>query len=272
MICRIFDPKEFEPLLSELLHDPKYSDPHLHTKEQLENNLYASLRKPDDHVFGVWEGKTMTGLFDFLVLEQDRYIEMIVGLSRSASAYREMLDFLRACWPGYQADFVYNPCNDLIKEQLAARGAAFDTVQHKMVLAEPKLDVDCAGIEPLSEARFPEYAAIHGKDVYWTAERVIAAPERFRALLAVENGHVVGYLDVTIKFEENEIYDLFVQENFRRRGWGRRLLARAVELNRPHGLMLLVDEDNDPARALYLSAGFVADPGGNNQTATWMLP
>ena len=272
MICRIFDPKEFEPLLSELLHDPKYSDPHLHTKEQLENNLYASLRKPDDYVFGVWEGKTMTGLFDFLVLEQDRYIEMIVGLSRSASAYREMLDFLRACWPGYQADFVYNPCNDLIKEQLAARGAAFDTVQHKMVLAEPKLDVDCAGIEPLSEARFPEYAAIHGKDVYWTAERVLAAPERFRALLAVENGHVVGYLDVTIKFEENEIYDLFVQENFRRRGWGRRLLTRAIKLNRPHGLMLLVDEDNDPARALYLSAGFVADPGGNNQTATWMLP
>lgn len=272
MICRIFDPKEFEPLLSELLHDPKYSDPHLHTKEQLENNLYASLRKPDDYVFGVWEGKTMTGLFDFLVLEQDRYIEMIVGLSRSASAYREMLDFLRACWPGYQADFVYNPCNDLIKEQLAARGAAFDTVQHKMVLAEPKLDVDCAGIEPLSEARFPEYAAIHGKDVYWTAERVLAAPERFLALLAVENGHVVGYLDVTIKFEENEIYDLFVQENFRRRGWGRRLLTRAIELNRPHGLMLFVDEDNDPARALYLSAGFVADPGGNNQTATWMLP
>ena len=42
MICRIFAPKEFEPLLSELLHDPKYSDPHLHTKEQLENNLYAS--------------------------------------------------------------------------------------------------------------------------------------------------------------------------------------------------------------------------------------
>ena len=272
MIFRIFDQNEFEPILSELLNDPKYSDPHLHTKEQLKNNLYASLCKPDDYIFGVWEGETMTGLFDFLVLEQDRYLELIVGLSRSASAYREMLDFLRACWPGFQADFVFNPCNDLIKEQLAARGAEFDTVQHKMVLSEPKLDVDSEGIELLSERRFPEYAAIHRKDVYWTAERVIAAPERFRALLAIENGHVVGYLDVTVKFAENEIYDLFVQEASRRCGWGKRLLAKAIELNRPHDLMLLVDEDNDPARALYLSAGFVADPGGNNQTATWMLP
>ena len=96
MICRIFDPKKFEPLLSELLHDPKYSDPHLHSQDQLANNLYASLQKPHDFFFGVWEGETMTGLFDFLVLEQDHYLEMIVGLSRSASAYREMLDFLRA--------------------------------------------------------------------------------------------------------------------------------------------------------------------------------
>ena len=272
MICRIFDAKEFEPLLSELLQDPSYSDPHLHTREQLNHNLYASLHKPNDYVFGLWEGKTMTGLFDFLVLEEDRYLEMIVGLSRSASAYREMLDFLRVCWPGFQADFVFNPCNDLIQEQLTARGADFDTVQHKMVLAEPKFDVDCEGIELLSEDRFPEYAAIHDRDVYWTAERILAAPDRFRALLAIENGHVAGYLDVTVKFEENEIYDLFVQEFSRRRGWGRKLLARAIELNRPHDMMLLVDADNDPARALYLSAGFVEDPGGNNQTATWMIP
>ena len=36
--------------------------------------------------------------------------------------------------------------------------------------------------------------------------------------------------------------------------------------------MLFVDADNDPAKQLYLSAGFVEDPGGNSQTATWMIP
>ena len=91
-------------------------------------------------------------------------------------------------------------------------------------------------------------------------------------LLAVEHGHVVGYLDVTIKYAENEIYDLFVQEDSRRRGWGKKLLAKAIELNRPNAMMLLVDADNDAAKRLYLSAGFVLDPGGNNQTATWMIP
>lgn len=272
MIRRIFAPTEFEHLLPELLRDPQYADPHLYTQEQRENNLYAALHKPNNFVFGVWEGETMTALFVFLVLKQDRYLEMIVGLSRSASALREMLDLLRACWPGYHADFVFNPHNDLMKEQLAARGAVFDIEQHKLVLAEPKPETDAEGIALLSERRFPEYAAIHSKDVYWTAERVIAAPERFRTLLAIEDEQVVGYLDVTIKFEENEIYDLFVREACRRRGWGRKLLARAVELNRPKGMMLFVDADNDPAKQLYLSAGFVEDPGGNSQTATWMIP
>jgi len=271
MICRIFDQKNFEPLLTELLHDPKYSDPHLHTKENL-YRLATWLHERNDYFFGVWEGETMTGLFDFMVLEQDRYLELIVGLSRSASAYQEILDFVRACWPGFQADFVFNPCNDLIKEQLAARGAAFDTVQHRMVLSEPRLEVDSEGIELLSESRFPEYAAIHRKDVYWTAERVIAAPDRFRALLAIENGHVVGYLDVTIKFEENEVYCVFVQEASRLRGWEQKLLAKAIELNRPKGLIEFADADNDWEIQLFQSAGFVIDPQGSTQVATWMIP
>ena len=159
-----------------------------------------------------------------------------------------------------------------MKERLSACGAVFDLEQHKLVLAEPKPETDGKGIELLSERRFPEYAALHSKDVYWTAERVIAAPERFRTLLAVEDGQVVGYLDVTIKYEENEIYDLYVREDFRRRGWGRKLLAKAVGLNRPKGMLLFVDADNDPAKRLYLSAGFAADPGGNSQAATWMIP
>ena len=272
MICRIFDPKECEAFLPQILHDPRYSDPHLQTQAHLEQRLFAALDRPDQLLFGVWEGKCLTGLFNFIVLPQDHYLELYIALSRSASADREILYFLRACWPGYQADFVFNPRNDLLKDCLAACGASFDTEQHKMVLADPKPEANSDGIELLSKRRFPEYAAMHGKDVYWTAEKIVTAPDRFRVLLAVEHGHVVGYLDVTIKYAENEIYDLFVQEDSRRRGWGKKLLAKAIELNRPNAMMLLVDADNDAAKRLYLSAGFVLDPGGNNQTATWMIP
>ena len=91
-------------------------------------------------------------------------------------------------------------------------------------------------------------------------------------LLAVDAGRVVGYLDVTRCFEENEPYDLLVLEEYRRRGWGRRLLARALELNRPSGMMLLVDADNVPALTLYESMGFTKVLGQNNLTATWEIP
>ena len=72
--------------------------------------------------------------------------------------------------------------------------------------------------------------------------------------------------------EENEPNDLRVLEAYRRRGWGRRLLAKAIELNRPHGMMLLVDTDNVPALRLYESMGFEKAEGENSLTASWQIP
>ena len=272
MIRILTEREQFESFLPELLTDPVFSDPHLHTQEQIACNLYGALDKPNDLILGVYEGGRMTGLFVFLVLPEERYLEMIVGLSGSAAAYREVLELLRACYQGFQADFVFNPRNRLITDSLKARGAEFDPVQYKMVLAEPKTCADTEGIEPLSERYFPEYAAMHSKDVYWTAEKLVKETDRFRVLLAVEEGQVAGYLDFTIKYEENEFYDLFVREASRRRGWARKLISKAIELNRPKGLMNLVDADNPHAIRLYESAGFVKDPGGSSQTATWNIP
>lgn len=272
MICILTDRSQFDPFLPKLLHDPEFSDPHLHTREQIECNLYGALEKPDNLVFGVYEGGEMTGLFDFLVLREERYLEMIVGLSRSWAAYREILDLLRACWQGYQADFVFNPRNRLIIDALKLRGAEFAPVQYKMVLTDPRPVPDTKGIEPLSERYYPEYAAMHSTDVYWTADKVAAAKDRFRALLAIEDGQVAGYLDVTIKYQENEFFDLYVREASRRRGWAQKLISRAIEMNRPRDLMNLVDADNKGAIRLYASVGFSIDPGGSSQTATWMIP
>lgn len=271
MICLLTERRQFDEFLPDFLQDPEFSDPHLHTQDQLACNLYGALQKPNDLVLGVYEDGRMTGLFVFLVLREERYLEMIVGLSRSAAAYREVLELLRACWQGFQADFVFNPRNPLIRDCLIARGADFDPEQHKMVLAEPRTVSDTEGITLLSERYFPEYAAMHSTNVYWTAEKVVRATDRFRVLLAIEDGHVAGYLDVTTKYEENEFYDLFVRKESRRRGWARKLISMAIALNRPKGLMLLVDADNPPAIRLYASMGFAEDPGGATQTATWMI-
>lgn len=267
--------RELEPyvsFLNEINQDPDYSDPHLLTEEQIQCNLRNAVEKQSDLVLGVFEGERMTGLFVFLVLPEERYLEMIVGLSRSEYAWREILNLLRACYPGFQADFVFNPRNELLKKLLEERKASFDPVQRRMTLQTPKLEQDTAGIVPFSEQYYAEYCALHGKDVYWTAEKVIQAPERFRVFLAVEAGSVVGYVDFTHQFDENEIYDLWVREASRRRGWGRKLMNAAITENHPNGMLLFVDAENEPAICLYGSLGFAFVPGGDNQTAFWKVP
>ena len=252
--------------------DPNFSDPTLCNEEQMRWNLVKSIEAPDGHcVFGVYRGEQMIGLFAFLVSRDEGYLEMLVGLSREREAYAEMFAYLEQNYPGYNADFVFNPGNYLLKELLTQRRAEFEPEQQKMVLGNPVPDVDTTGVEMLSEQYAEQYCAMHTRDVYWIGERVMQAQDRFRTLLAVHDGKVVGYVDVTYTFQENEPFDLFILEAYRRRGYGRRLLAKALKMNAPNGMMLHVDVDNVPAIRLYESMGFAKAPGQNTLTAHWTV-
>lgn len=131
---------------------------------------------------------------------------------------------------------------------------------------------DLSGIFPLEEPHRARYCALHSRGVYWTAERVLAAPERFHVLLALNGGEAVGYLDLHCGETEHEIYDLFVAETHRRRGYGKKLLAQAVQISRSHGLIAVLDADSSAALALFSAQGFVPEPGGAIQTARWEIP
>ena len=257
--------------INEINADPDYFDPMLQTEEQMENNLKSALTSRDQVPLGVFSGDAMTGLFVFLILKDDRYIEMLVGLSREPDAYEEIADWLQTHYSGYQVDFVFNPKNRAIRPMLQKRGATFFSEQIKMVLTENDVFADTAGIERLSGQYRDQYVAIHSTDGYWTGEKVVNALDTFDVFLAVEDGRVVGYIDVTRNNEENEPFDLLVRETSRRRGWGRKLLAKAIEANRPKGMMLIVDANNAPAIELYRSMGFSYDPEPVNQLATWMI-
>ena len=123
MIEYIKDLTPFLDFISGVNADPDCSEPMLSTEEQMEVNLRKSLNKPNDHVLGVWEDEAFTGLFDFLILEEERYIEMIVGLTRSKTAWEEILAWLERGYPGFQADFVFNPRNARLRELLDRKGA-----------------------------------------------------------------------------------------------------------------------------------------------------
>lgn len=253
--------------------DPDFSDPMLCHEEQLQNNLVGSIEKPDRHcVLGIYREEQMIGLFAFLVLRDEQYIEMLVGLSREKEAYLEMFHYLKHHFPGYSADFVFNPGNFILKELLELRNADFEPEQQKMVLGTPVLGLDTTGVELLSEKYKEQYCAIHYKDMYWTGEKVVQAQDRFRTLLAIHDGKVVGYMDVTYIYKENEPTDLFVLEDYRAIGYGRKLLAKALELNQPNGMMILLDVNDEQAITLFESMGFAKVHGQNNLTAHWTVP
>ena len=252
--------------------DPNFSDPMLSDEEQVQCNLIKAINRTDRYVLGVYQDTTMIGLFTFLVLRDEHYIEMLVGLSRNKEAYLEVLHYLEQCYPGYSADFVFNPGNYLLKELLDLRNAEYEPEQQKMVLGTPVLGIDTTGVELLSEQYTEQYCAIHNKDMYWTGEKVVQAQDHFRTFLAIHDGKVVGYMDVTYTFKENEPYDLFVLEEYRALGFERKLLAKALEMNQPNGMMVLMDVDDASSICLYESVGFSKVQGQNNLTAHWMVP
>lgn len=272
MIKQLTSVEEYMDFVNIINRDPHFSEPMLTHEEQMRCNLLDAPNRPRNKLLGVFEGEELTGLFNFLVEEEESYLEMLVGLSRSLTAYKEMLAYLKEHYKGYQADFVYNPNNHLLHGLLQKEDSKFDPEMQKMVL---KWDVPYQSdhqIELYSPKYREQYCAIHeDKERYWTAEKVIDAAEKFRIILAIEEDKVVGYIDITHKFEENEPYDVFVVEKYRRKGFAKAMLAKAIELNKPKGMMLLVDADDTGAIALYESMGFDKVEGQNNVTAHVVL-
>lgn len=234
MLKELSSVQAYLPFIHAMLADPDFRDPMLATPAQLHQHLLDAHEDPAKRLFGTFDGGTLTGLFSVLVLPEEGYLQLLAGLSRKAAAYDALLSHLQAAYPGYQADFVYSP-------------------RSRVQLYTPAFRA--------------QYLALHDDDRYWTGERVLAAQDTFRVLLAIEDGAVAGYLDLTYRNAENEPYDLFVREKSRCRGLGRALLSCAIEKNRPNAMSLLVDSDNLAARRLYASLGFVEKPEENNITA-----
>lgn len=262
---------EYMGFIRDVNADPNFHEPMLSTDQNFRNHLLVALDAPNKQVFGIFDGQEITGLFSFVITPEAKNLEMLVGLSRCENAYTEMLSYLKESFPGYQADFVYNPKNHLLHKLLQAENAEFDEEQVKMQLKEIVPYTGAQQVELYNPKYREQYIAMHSTDVFWTAEKVIDAPDQFRIILAIEDGQAVGYVDITHKYDENEPYDVFVREEYRRKGYGRAMMAKAIELNRPKDMMLLVDVDNVPAIALYESMGFVRVEGENSITASLVL-
>ena len=264
MIQKIYSFDEYEDFISELNEHPQYSDPHF-TYDK--NNLYRSLKSKDKHAFAVLKDGVIEGLFVFIILPDDRYVEMLIGFTKVEEAFTEMLEYIENNYCGYQMDFVFNPLNTAIFEPLKSKGAIFEPEQMKMIQGGYVPNVSTNNIEQLSDKWVKQYCDLHSTDTYWTGDRIISALDKFRVFLVVKDGQVLGYLDVQSCFDINEIYALYIKPEAASQGYELSLLAKAIELNKPNQMMVVVDVDNKEEVDLYTAAGFAKLEGQNSITA-----
>ena len=83
--------------LASFTGDPEFSDPMLASEEQRHRNLQAALEQPERHaVLGVFREGKQTGLFVFLALREEKYLELLAGLSKDPETYEAVLSYLAA--------------------------------------------------------------------------------------------------------------------------------------------------------------------------------
>lgn len=264
MIQKIYSFDEYEGFINELNEHPQYSDPHFSYDK---NNLYRSLKSKDKHAFVVSGNGIVKGLFVFIILPDDRYVEMLIGFTKVEEVFIEMLEYMENNYCGYQMDFVFNPLNTAIYGPLKLKGAIFEPEQMKMIQGGTVPNVSTKNIEQLSDKWVKQYCDLHDTNTYWTGERIVSALDKFRVLFVVKDGQVLGYLDVQSCFDINEIYALYIKPEVVSQGYELALLAKAIELNKPNQMMVVVDVDNKEEVELYTAAGFVKLEGQNSITA-----
>lgn len=266
MVEEIFSFEKYKDFINEISDNPNHKDPHY---EYDERNLYDSLKKKNQKVYITTIGTKITGLYVWLILPDDNYIEMIIGLTKEDDSLEEMLSFIETNHKGYQLDYVINPQNINFVKALNVRNAVFEKEQQWLVYKNKIDKLTEFDVILFSQEYQDQYINRHNKDVYWTAEKIIAANDKFRTFLAIEKNTVIGYIDVTYCFEKNEIYDLWVDESFQGKGYEQALLQAAIDMNMPKKMMVLVDVDNLSETEMFKSVGFEIVPGTKSRYASY---
>ena len=268
MIEQIKSFDKYNSFIESFYDDINYLDPHLLMKKEKNEDINDWPKRSDNICFSVQIDGETKGLFVFSIIPEEKYMEMLMGLSRNPETVEEMLCYLVNNYKGFHIDFVFNPKWEIFKNGLKKHGAIFDIEQERMTYSHKQLDINTEGIVAFSEEYRERYIKMHTVDRYWTAEKTIEAKNKFNIFLALENNKVVGYIDVSNCYKENEPYDLFVLPEYRGKGYGKKLLVKALKDNEPNDMMLLVDIDNSIGINLYKSVGFIKKERFNMLTAS----
>lgn len=117
-------------------------------------------------------------------------------------------------------------------------------------------------IEKMSREHLSEVASIEEMSfsLPWSLESLeLMLTEQASALVALEDGRVLGYVGMMCVLDEGQIINVAVHPDARRRGVGRSLMQAAEAYAKERGIVFLsleVRESNSAARSLYSSLGW----------------
>lgn len=117
-------------------------------------------------------------------------------------------------------------------------------------------------IAKMSREHLSEVAAIEEMSfsLPWSLESLeLMLTEQASALVALEDGRVLGYVGMMCVLDEGQIINVAVHPDARRRGVGRSLMQAAEAYAKERGIVFLsleVRESNIAARSLYSSLGW----------------
>jgi ribosomal-protein-alanine N-acetyltransferase len=117
-------------------------------------------------------------------------------------------------------------------------------------------------IEKMSREHLSEVASIEEMSfsLPWSLESLeLMLTEQASALVALEDGRVLGYVGMMCVLDEGQIINVAVHPDARRRGVGRTLMEAAQTYAKERGIVFLsleVRESNVAARSLYSSLGW----------------
>lgn len=265
MLEEITSLDSYEAFINEICSDENYVDPHYLYDN---NNLYSAFERRDQHVYANIDGGNTDGIFVLLILPTEKYIEIIIGLSKSKHAYNELFQYLEKNYKGYRCDFIINPKNILLKNIFTSKNAIFENEQQRMIARQASQKEYSLNIQLYSDKWKRSYVDIHVKETYWTAEKVLSALDRFRVFLAIDKERLVGYLDVTYVYKQNEPYSLIVLPEYQNLGYEQALLSKSIQMNGTNTMMTLVDVNAKEEIKIYEEAGFDVIKGQNSIFAT----
>lgn len=220
-------------------------------------NKYEQIANKN-YTFITLKNGDLTGVYAFLIIEEEKYIELLFSSSKDKDSYQEMLDNLLNKFEGYSFYFAYNPNNYLMNDLLKKYNAKFDKIQKQMIYKGKYDFIVSQNIFLLTNETFDDYKKIHRDEGYWDSDKIINSQNHCAFILKYKEC-VIGHIDLYISEKLNMITDIYVQPNYRNKGYGKELLIQGILISKNKEFVLQVDIDNEIAIHLYKKIGFEFD-------------